>query len=166
MSQHQLVNLIAQADAAINAEDFDAIMTFYANEAILVIEPGRFVTGHSAIRSAFIAIAEHFTHTLHVSQEDVLVLEGANTALVLAKTRVRATLKSGGRADARSVKWLQYLERQVGVSCGCGQVHLRADNVLLGCTHTGLRQGDHGATDCTQIRQRKRRFSPDRKRKK
>jgi ketosteroid isomerase-like protein len=95
MSEHDLLNVIAAGDAAINAEDFDAIMTFYADDATLVIEPGRCVTGHAAIRNAFIAIAEHFTHTLCVSQEEVLILEGASTALVLAKTRVRAILKSG-----------------------------------------------------------------------
>ena len=46
MSQHDLVNVIAAADAAINAENFDALMTFYADDATLVIEPGRYVTGH------------------------------------------------------------------------------------------------------------------------
>jgi ketosteroid isomerase-like protein len=99
MSQHELVNIIAAGDAAINAENFDAVVTFYADEATLVIEPGRCVTGHTAIRNAFVAIAEHFNHTLHVSQEEVLVLEGAGTALVLANTRVRATLKSGEPYD-------------------------------------------------------------------
>lgn len=74
-------------------------MTFYADEATLVIKPGRCVTGHTALRKAFIAIAEQFTHTLRVSQEEVLVLEGAGTALVLAKTRVRGTLKSSETYD-------------------------------------------------------------------
>jgi ketosteroid isomerase-like protein len=74
-------------------------MTFYADEATLVIEPGRCVTGHAALRKAFIAIAEQFTHTLRVSQEEVLVLEGAGTALALAKTRVRGTLKSSETYD-------------------------------------------------------------------
>jgi ketosteroid isomerase-like protein len=74
-------------------------MTFYACDATLVIEPGRCVTGHAALRKAFVAIAEHFTHTLCTSQEEVLVVEGAGTALVLAKTRVRATLKSGEPYD-------------------------------------------------------------------
>jgi ketosteroid isomerase-like protein len=99
MSRHDLVNVIAAGDAAINAENFDAIMTFYADEATLVIEPGRCVTGHAAIRNAFVAIAEHFNHTLRVTQEEILVVEGAGTALVLAKTRVRATLKSGEPYD-------------------------------------------------------------------
>ncbi len=99
MSEHELVEVIASADAAINAENFDALMTFYADDATLVIEPGRCVTGHAALRKAFRGIAEHFSHTLRVSQEEVLVLEGAGTALVLAKTRVRATLEIGGSYD-------------------------------------------------------------------
>src|SRR5262245_52570947 len=111
------MNVIAQADAAIIAEDFDALMTFYADEEVLVIEPGRFVTGHAALRSAFIAIAEHFTHTLHVSQEEVLVLEGADTALVLAKTRVRATLKSGEPYDA--LRLATYVFRREGRGWRC-----------------------------------------------
>jgi hypothetical protein len=48
-----MMNVIAAGDAAINAENFDAIMTFYADDATLVVEPGRCVTGHAAIRAAF-----------------------------------------------------------------------------------------------------------------
>lgn len=99
MADHELVNIIASVDAAINAEDFDALMAFYAEDATLVIEPGRWVTGQTALREAFIAIAEHFTHSLRVSQEEMLVIEGAGTALVLAKTRVLGTLKSGEPYD-------------------------------------------------------------------
>jgi ketosteroid isomerase-like protein len=51
MSQHELVNVIAAADAAINAENFDALMSFYADEATMVIEPGRCVTGRAALRN-------------------------------------------------------------------------------------------------------------------
>ena len=95
MPDHELVNIIASADAAINAEDFDALMTFYAEDATLVIEPGRWVTGQTALRAAFLAIAERFTHSLRVSQEEMLVIEGAGTALVVAKTRVLGTVKNG-----------------------------------------------------------------------
>src|SRR4030095_6627027 len=55
----ELVNLIAAGDAAINAENFDALMTFYADDATLVIEPARCVTGHVGLRTAFVALAEH-----------------------------------------------------------------------------------------------------------
>src|SRR5262245_13436908 len=60
MSKHAL-------GTATNAENSDALMTFYADNATLVIEPGRCVTGQNALREAFTAIAEHFTHTLRVS---------------------------------------------------------------------------------------------------
>jgi ketosteroid isomerase-like protein len=99
MSEHELVKIIASADDAINAENFDALMSFYADDATLVIEPSCCVTGHAGLRQAFLRIAEHFNHTLHVSQEEVLVLEGSDTALVLAKTRVRATRKAGELYD-------------------------------------------------------------------
>lgn len=99
MSQHELVQVLAAADAAINDERFDALMDVYAEDASLVVMPGRTVTGKDALRKAFVAIAEHFNHTLHVSQKEVVVVEGAATALVLAKTRVTATMKSGEAYD-------------------------------------------------------------------
>jgi uncharacterized protein (TIGR02246 family) len=96
----ELRQLIVEADAAINAEDFDALMTFYAADATLVVTPGKQATGLEALRKAFVAIAEHFNHTLHVSQADLVVVEGAGTALVLARTRVEATMKNGDRYEA------------------------------------------------------------------
>ena len=63
MPDHELVNIIVSADAAINAEDLDALMTFYAEDATPVVGPGRWVTRQKALREAFVAIAEHFWHT-------------------------------------------------------------------------------------------------------
>jgi uncharacterized protein (TIGR02246 family) len=100
MPTHVLAEVIASADRAINAEDFDALMRFYADDATLVITPGRSVTGTSAIRKAFVAIAEHFDHTLQVAQRELVVLEAGDTALALARTHVAATMKSGERYDA------------------------------------------------------------------
>jgi hypothetical protein len=47
----------------------------FAN-ATFVIELGHCVTGHAAIRNAFVAIAEHLTHNL-VSQKEVLVVRAS-----------------------------------------------------------------------------------------
>ena len=96
---HPLVALIAAADRAINAEDFDALMTFYADDALLVVMPGRHVTGLGDIRKAFVGIAEHFDHTLHVTQRELVVLESGDTALACARTHVAATMKGGERYD-------------------------------------------------------------------
>lgn len=87
---HELEAIIAAGDEAINREDLDRVMTFYAEDASLVVKPGVIARGKPAIRRAMEAIAAHFHHELHVSQEAMTVVEGGDTALVLARTRVRA----------------------------------------------------------------------------
>ena len=91
MAEHELKKLIAAADAAINREDFDALMEFYAEDATLVIMPGRTATGKEQIRSAMVRIAEYFNQ---VSQGEMIVLEGGETALVLARSFVQASGKT------------------------------------------------------------------------
>jgi uncharacterized protein (TIGR02246 family) len=125
VEDHELKLVIAEADAAINREDFDTLMSFYAEDATLVVMPGKQVTGRDALRKAFVAIAEHFNHTLHVSQGEMVVIEGADTALVLAKTHVQATMHTGDTYDverratyvfkrAASGKWLCSVDNSYG----------------------------------------------------
>lgn len=90
MSPHPVEKLIAQADAAINREDFDSLMEFYAEDAVLVVQPGRNAVGKERIRQAFEAIAQYFGHGLEVRQAGLEVLATGDTALALAKTLVRA----------------------------------------------------------------------------
>ena len=86
MSEHEVLGLIRSADAAITAEDFDRLMEFYAEDAVLVIEPGRLARGKDQIRSAFVAIAKHFKNDLRVTQGAAQVIEGSVTALVIMET--------------------------------------------------------------------------------
>jgi len=88
MSEHDVLTLIKQADKAISAEDFDALMKFYADDAALVVQPGHIAKGKAQIREAFIAIAEHFKNTLTVTQGTAHVIEGADTALVIMETHL------------------------------------------------------------------------------
>lgn len=97
--QDDLASVVAAADRAINAEDLDGLMAFYAADATLVVMPGRNATGLAAIRRAFEAIADHFAHTLHVTQRELVVVDAGDTALVLARTHVAATLKDGTAYD-------------------------------------------------------------------
>jgi uncharacterized protein (TIGR02246 family) len=90
MNQHPIELLIAKADTAINQEDFDTLIDIYANDAVLVIQPGMNAVGKELIRKAFEAIAAHFEHTLNVRQTGMEILETEDTALVLAKTLVSA----------------------------------------------------------------------------
>ncbi len=94
MADHELTRIIVAADAAINREDFDALMDFYAEDATLVVMPGKNATGKTQIRAAFVAIAEHFNHSLEIRQGEMVIIEGGDTALVLAKATVNASKKS------------------------------------------------------------------------
>jgi uncharacterized protein (TIGR02246 family) len=86
MATHPLEQLIRAADAAITAEDFDALMDFYADDATLVVKPGLYVTGKDNIRAAFVRIAEYVQHSLVVGQGNMEVIEGADTALVIMES--------------------------------------------------------------------------------
>ncbi|MEM7283264.1 MAG: SgcJ/EcaC family oxidoreductase [Pseudomonadota bacterium] len=87
---HPIQDLIAQADQAINREDLETLMSFYAEDAVLVVQPGQVAVGRGEIRAAFEKIAEFFKHGVTVTQESMVVLEAGDTALVLADTHVEA----------------------------------------------------------------------------
>jgi len=97
---HPLEDLIKAADRAITAEDFDAVTDFYADDATLVVRPGLDATGKPAICRAFEAIAEHFNHSLKVGQGEMVVLEGADTALVLMESILDWIDKDGVASSA------------------------------------------------------------------
>ena len=68
MSRHPVEEEIERADQAINREDFDTLMSIYAENALLVVKPGMNVVGKAQIRKAFEAIAAYFKHSLKVHQ--------------------------------------------------------------------------------------------------
>lgn len=90
MPPHPVAELIAKADAAINQEDFATLVEIYAEDAVLVVQPGRNARGREQIKRAFEAIAQHFGHSLVVKQAGLEVLATGDTALVLARTLVSA----------------------------------------------------------------------------
>lgn len=89
-AEPKIKELITRADEAINRENFDQLMEFYSEDATLVVMPGKNACGKEQIRKAFVAIAEHFNHSLEVTQGEMVILEGGDTALVIANTMVRA----------------------------------------------------------------------------
>jgi len=94
-----LKETIAAADRAITAEDFDGLMRFYAEDATLVVKPGLTVTGKDSIRRAFVAIADHFNHSIIVTQGDMQVIPAGDVALVIMETQLQATDKSGAKTQ-------------------------------------------------------------------
>ena len=73
MSPHPLRTLIETCDAAISRRDFDALMTFYAEDAALVVEPGMVVRGIPAIRRAFTAAYSHAWRSLNNIHADHVI---------------------------------------------------------------------------------------------
>jgi uncharacterized protein (TIGR02246 family) len=94
MQNHELIQVIKNADNAINKEDFDDLMNFYSEDATLVVKPGTLAKGKEEIRRAFGAIADYFNHSLIVNQEKMAIIETDDTALVIAKALLSANQKT------------------------------------------------------------------------
>lgn len=86
MSTHPIRQVIEACDKAITARDFDLLMTYYAEDAALVVKPGMVATGKDNIRKAFVAISDYFQGQLVVEQGEMQVIEGAGDALVIMET--------------------------------------------------------------------------------
>jgi uncharacterized protein (TIGR02246 family) len=100
MAPHPLQSLIQAADRAITAEDFDALMDFYTEDAVLVVKPGLNVAGKANIRAAFVKIAEYVRHTMRVGQGRVEVLEAGDTALVVMESTLDYVEPDGAAVHA------------------------------------------------------------------
>lgn len=91
--EHELKELIKQCDTAIKQEDFDTLMNYYTDDAILVVKPDMIARGKEEIKKAFIAIAKYFNHTLLPTQGEMIILEAGDTALVISQTLLAADKK-------------------------------------------------------------------------
>ncbi|USK58109.1 YybH family protein [Peribacillus asahii] len=88
--EHELKGLIKKCDLAIKQEDFDTLMNYYTDDAILVVKPGMIAQGKKEIKKAFIAIAKYFNNSIVPTQGEMIILEAGDTALVLSQTLLDA----------------------------------------------------------------------------
>ncbi|MDU0157174.1 YybH family protein [Bacillus cabrialesii] len=84
--EQQIKDIISACDVAIKNEDFDTLMNYYTEDAILVVKPGMIARGKEEIKKAFIAIASYFDHDIVPTQGEMSILEAGDTALVLSQT--------------------------------------------------------------------------------
>lgn len=110
MSSSPIRQRVEAADSAINREDFDQLMDFYTDDATLVVRPGLNASGKVQIRKAFVAIAEHFHHSLAVRQGEMHIVQGGDIALVLAQTQLSGVSAEGAPFD--SERHATYVFRQ------------------------------------------------------
>ncbi|MCU1796158.1 SgcJ/EcaC family oxidoreductase [Pectobacterium polaris] len=86
MKPHPIREIIEACDKAISERNFDALMSYYAEDAALVIKPGMVARGKDDIKKAFVAIADYFKNQLIVKQGNMQVIEGGGDALVIMET--------------------------------------------------------------------------------
>ncbi len=109
---HEIKNLIEQADLAIREERFDDLMEFYTDDAVLVVRPGLQVQGKDAIKKAFVKIAAYFHNSIVPTQGKMQMIEAGDTVLVLSQTLLDADHKdtSAYSMDRRAT----YVYRKIG----------------------------------------------------
>ncbi|MED4531562.1 YybH family protein [Metabacillus fastidiosus] len=88
--EHELKEVIKKCDIAIKQEDFDTLMNYYTDDAILVVKPEMIARGKEEIKKAFIAISKYFNNTLMPTQGEMIILEAGDTALVISQTLLDA----------------------------------------------------------------------------
>ena len=122
----EIKELINQADKAIKEERFDALMSFYTDDAVLVVKPGLEAKGKEAIKNAFIKIAAYFKNSVVPTQGNMVMLEAGDTVLVLSQTLLDADNKdtSDHSMDRRATyvyrkidgKWLCAVDNSYGTT--------------------------------------------------
>lgn len=88
--EHELKAFIKKCDLAIKQKDFDTLMNYYTDDAILVVKPGQIARGREEIKTAFIAISNYFNNSLVPTQGEMIILETGDTALVISQTLLEA----------------------------------------------------------------------------
>ncbi|NMC32545.1 MAG: DUF4440 domain-containing protein [Veillonellaceae bacterium] len=123
--EHELKEFIEKCDLAIKQADFDTLMNYYTDDAILVVKPGMIARGKAEIKKAFIAIAKYFNNSIVPTQGEMIVLEAGDSALVLSQTLLEANKKKASdysmdrratyvfRKDTQG-KWLCAIDNSYG----------------------------------------------------
>lgn len=91
--EHELKEIIKKCDIAIKQEDFDTLMNYYTDDAILVVKPGMIARGKEEIKKAFIAIANYFNNSIVPTQGEMIILEAGDTSLIISQTLLAADKK-------------------------------------------------------------------------
>lgn len=104
--EHELKELINKCDLAIKQEDFDTLMRYYTDDAILVLKPGMIARGKAEIKKAFIAIAKYFNNSLVPTEGEMIILEAGDTALVISQTFLEAAKRDSEYSMERKATYV------------------------------------------------------------
>ncbi|WP_416722367.1 YybH family protein [Bacillus stercoris] len=104
--EQQLKDIISACDVAIQNEDFDTLMNYYSEDAVLVVKPGMIARGKEEIKKAFITIANYFNHHIVPRQGEMSLLEAGDTVLVLSQTLLDSDKKDSEYAMERKATYV------------------------------------------------------------
>ncbi|QHF60254.1 hypothetical protein Bateq7PJ16_4448 [Bacillus subtilis] len=104
--EQQLKDIISACDLAIQNEDFDTLMNYYSEDAVLVVKPGMIARGKEEIKKAFITIANYFNHHIVPTQGEMIMLEAGDTVLVLSQTLLDSDKKGSEYAMERRATYV------------------------------------------------------------
>lgn len=130
--EHELKELIRKCDLAIRQEDFDTLINYYTDDAILIVKPGMTARGKAEIKKAFIAIAKYFNNSIVPTQGEMIILEAGDTALVISQTFLEADIKDSEHSMERKATyvfkknlqgtWLCAIDNSYGTDLLCKQI--------------------------------------------
>ena len=104
--EHELKEFINKCDLAIRQEDFDTLMNYYTDDAILIVKPGMIARGKAEIKKAFIAIAKYFNNSIVPTQGEMIILEAGDTALVISQTFLESEVKDSEYSMERKATYV------------------------------------------------------------
>ena len=87
-------------DEAFNLGDIEAVLGFYEDDAVMVVEPNRLATGRAEIRAAYEWIFANIKGTAR--QEKTHVIETGDVALFTSKWNFIGTTLNGDSASRES----------------------------------------------------------------
>ena len=77
-----ILEVVKNLDEAFNRKDMEVVLSFYDDDATLVIEPGKYARGKAALREAF---EMFFTFNGTAKQVKTEIIEAGNTVLFISK---------------------------------------------------------------------------------
>ncbi len=108
---------IEAADRAIREERFDDLMSFYTDDAVLVVRPGLLARGKAEIRRAFERIAAYFRNSVAPTQGEMYMIEAGDTVLVLSQTLLDADNRD--EVDVSMDRRATYVYRRINCEWLC-----------------------------------------------
>jgi uncharacterized protein (TIGR02246 family) len=104
--EHKLKEVIRKCDLAIKQGDFDTLLDYYTEDAILVVKPGMIARGKEEIKKAFMAIAKYFNNSIIPTQGEMIILEAGDIALVISQTLLAADKKDSEYSMERKATYV------------------------------------------------------------